>query len=130
MWTEESRKKHEPTREERNAITKRYRDKNIVAHRAAWKKWNLKANYGLTEEDLIVMLGKQGGGCAICGTKTPGGRGRFHIDHDHNCCPKDRGCKKCIRGLLCHHCNTALGKFKDSVVMLERAISYLKKEGV
>jgi hypothetical protein len=130
MWTNEERKKHEPTREERNAITKRYRDKNIVAHRAAWRKWNLKANYGLTEEDIAAMLQKQGGGCAICGTTTPGGRGRMHIDHDHNCCPEDHGCKKCIRGLLCHHCNTALGKFKDSVAILEKAIDYLKKGGV
>ena len=32
------------------------------------------------------------------------------IDHDHNCHEDEkRGCKKCVRGLLCTSCNTALG---------------------
>lgn len=32
-----------------------------------------------------------------------------------------------IRGLLCHHCNTALGNAKDSVGVLSKMIDYLKE---
>jgi len=32
-----------------------------------------------------------------------------------------------IRGLLCFHCNSSLGKMKDSVEILQNAIDYLKK---
>lgn len=34
---------------------------------------------------------------------------------------------KKIRGLLCHHCNRALGSFGDSVSVLNKASSYLQE---
>jgi Recombination endonuclease VII len=53
---------------------------------------------------------------------------RIHVDHDHNCCPFDykskraRSCGKCIRGLLCFRCNTALGYIE---MYAEKAKAYL-----
>jgi len=71
------------------------------------------------------MLVAQGGGCAICGTVVPGGKGQFHIDHDHACCPKARSCGKCIRGLLCGNCNVGIGMLGDNADRLGKAFSYL-----
>jgi len=70
------------------------------------------------------MLEDQAGVCAICGLINENGR-MLAVDHDHSCCPGDRSCGKCVRKLLCGDCNMGLGKFKDDVELLAKAISYL-----
>jgi len=35
-----------------------------------------------------------------------------------------------VRGLLCTNCNQALGKFSDSILLLESACDYLKTDGL
>ena len=57
--------------------------------------------------------------CAICGATESGGKGAFHADHDHE--------TETPRGILCFHCNSALGFFKDNVDFLQSAIEYLNK---
>ena len=37
--------------------------------------------------------------------------------------------QKKMRGLLCHNCNVGLGRAKDSSVILQSAIDYLKCPG-
>lgn len=61
----------------------------------------------------------QGGKCAICGVdlKTLPRR-EVHADHCHG--------SGLARGVLCHHCNTGLGAFRDDPERLARAIEYLK----
>lgn len=59
--------------------------------------------------------------CAICGTDKPGGRGRFHIDHNHETGD--------ARGLLCIRCNQALGLFGDNPETLISASEYLLWHG-
>ena len=87
---------------------------------------NLQAKYGLTVEKFDAMAEAQGHRCACCGTPEPGGRhGQWHIDHDHACCPGDRSCGRCVRGLLCGSCNLGLGHFNDDVQRLRDAITYL-----
>lgn len=92
-------------REVQKRQTKKYRGtirgKEVVA--GINRKARLKTKYGITIEDYDRILQTQGG-CAICGTKTPGGRGRFHVDHDH--------ITGKIRGLLCSGCNTKLGWYE------------------
>jgi hypothetical protein len=67
------------------------------------------------------MFKEQQGKCKICETTDTGRYGRFHVDHNHK--------TKEVRALLCHHCNTALGLFKDSPKNLKKALSYLKEFG-
>ena len=82
--------------------------------------------YGLTLESFAALLAAQDGKCKICGTTEPGGQGRWHVDHDHACCPRKSSCGKCIRGLLCTHCNIGIGNFADSPEHLRAAASYLE----
>ncbi len=90
----------------------------------------LKRFYRLTLDDFEALLRRQGGKCAICGTQAPRDPriSRFHVDHDHSCCPpKTRTCGKCIRGLLCHACNTGIGLLNDDLGRLQAAMDYLKR---
>lgn len=86
---------------------------------------NIKS-YGLTIEQYHKMLEDQNYACKICGMKESTFRKRLSIDHDHKCCPGTKSCGKCIRGLLCHHCNAGLGNFKDNINLLQKVIKYLK----
>jgi hypothetical protein len=85
------------------------------------------SKYNITKEEFDHMLNDQGHTCYICGnifndTILP------HVDHDHECCPNNKSCGKCIRGLLCRNCNTGIGLLKDDPIILQRAIKYLTKE--
>lgn len=86
-----------------------------------WRRYGLKFRYGITQEEYTDLLLRQKGLCALCGTSSQGKKGAaLCVDHDHETGQ--------IRGLLCHNCNTGLGKFKDSIEFLELAIKYLKGE--
>ena len=78
-----------------------------------------KILYGITKEQFESLIEKQNNSCAICGIKEPGGKGNWHVDHDHT--------TGIIRGLLCHKCNTGLGLFRESKLILSEAINYLEK---
>jgi hypothetical protein len=82
--------------------------------------------YGITIEQYHKMLKDQDYSCKVCDLKESTFRKRLSIDHDHNCCPGETSCGKCVRGLLCHHCNSALGNAKDSIEILQKMIEYLK----
>lgn len=84
------------------------------------REQDLMRSYGITIEQYEEMLKEQRGMCRICKIPRPGGKGsHFHVDHDHN--------TKKVRGLLCHHCNTGLGAFKDSFDLLNKAAQYIKE---
>ena len=98
----------------------RWREANPDRNYRNQARAHLKSTFGITLDDYDRMLADQGGGCAICGAKTPGGYGkRFHVDHDHETGK--------IRGLLCHYHNTGLGMFGDDPSQLQAAIEYLKR---
>jgi hypothetical protein len=84
-----------------------------------------KYRHGLTAEQKQEIARKQGG-CATCGTSYPGGRG-WCMDHDRSCCPGERSCEKCRRGVLCGRCNRALGYAGDSPEVLRRMADYIEE---
>ena len=66
-------------------------------------------SYGITLDDFARLLKIQQDACGMCHEPFDEGQ-LIHVDHDHACCPeKNRSCGKCVRGLLCHACNVALG---------------------
>lgn len=69
------------------------------------------------------LLQEQGGKCALCGSSETG---RWHLDHDHRCCPGGRMCERCVRAVLCNRCNVSLGGFQDDPAMLRRAADYIE----
>lgn len=85
---------------------------------------NLKRKYGskFGAAAFLEMLEAQNGCCALCEVSLEGRpTTRIHVDHCH-----DTGV---VRGILCPNCNSALGKFGDSVERLRRAIRYLESGG-
>ena len=84
------------------------------------KKSNRKyriSSYGLTQELFNLLLDAQQNACGMC-RKPFEEEQLIHVDHDHACCRgKNRSCGKCIRGLLCHTCNIALGHIERRYAM-------------
>lgn len=68
--------------------------------------------YGLSETDLAALLKHQHGRCA-CGRRMNVTKAA-NVDHWHGCphCG-GKGCRRCVRGLLCGPCNTYLGYIGD-----------------
>ncbi len=87
------------------------------AAKARVRAYQLKKNFGLTEERYQEMLDCQGGVCAICRRKP--GKIRLAVDHNH--------LTGQVRKLLCGSCNTGLGSFAESVHRLKEAIAYLEE---
>lgn len=88
---------------------------------------SLWSRYGLTLQAYEALLAEQGGGCRIC-SRPPDGLYSLHVDHDHTCCSaRKNSCGKCIRGLLCSPCNTALGLLMDDPARLRAAADYLER---
>jgi hypothetical protein len=92
--------------------------KRVVDSLAQLNK-NLKHRYGISADDRLELLKKQGGRCACCGNCDPGSKFGWHIDHCHN--------SKQVRGVLCAPCNTSIGHVKESIPRLKAMISYLRK---
>lgn len=86
------------------------------------RRHNLKAFYGITQEQYLVMQTNQNNRCLIC-KKEPelvkSKSTKLYIDHCHK--------SKKIRGLLCHKCNTAIGLFEEDSRILQSAIEYINK---
>ena len=93
----------------------------VLAYRAR-DSWDLSkrcARRGITPEELIQACERQGGVCPICTQDID--LQNSAIDHNHR--------TNTFRGVLCRQCNRALGMFKDSPTILQRAVDYLNTNG-
>jgi hypothetical protein len=104
---------------EKNRETIRVKNREWRAKNPAFvKEQDIKGLYGIDLNYMRNMYVTQGGVCAIC--RLPfRTRKEMHIDHDHS--------TGVVRGILCKHCNTGLGLFKDKIDNLIVAIEYLKR---
>lgn len=115
-------------REERILYRHEYRQKNPEKIKAgaardyvtSGRRRQLEKRYGITEDIYNDMSALQGHVCAICHRPCRSGR-RLAVDHNH----RTGG----VRGLLCSDCNTGLGKFQDSSVIVYQAARYLERSG-
>jgi hypothetical protein len=102
--SEKNKLKYSPSLEKIKTAKKKVQNRNRV----------IKCKYALTSAEFESMRTKQNNLCAICLSSS---KKSLHIDHCHSTGK--------VRGLLCMKCNIALGLFKDSLNLLERAIEYL-----
>lgn len=101
----------------RNRDEKPYR----IAHKEqialAMRKTKLKWKFGMTLEAYEKRYKEQSDCCLLCNRNRSEFKIALSVDHDHKTGK--------VRGLLCHDCNTGLGKFRDSAELLNKAAQYL-----
>lgn len=98
--------------------TQKYRIKNREIIRRKSYEAKIKEDYGLSLNEYNELFKKQNGNCAICGKNQSVFKYKLAVDHCHK--------TNKIRGLLCGKCNTALGSLEDDIIILQKAINYLK----
>lgn len=130
-WKNEHREKYrEWQREDRKNNPDKYRSyQDNYKNKHGDRKTTLEIIRirGISFESYAQLIVDQKNLCAICEkpetrkSRTGESVTRLCMDHDHKTGK--------VRSLLCHDCNTALGKFKDDISLIKKAIAYLVKHG-
>ena len=110
---------------ERKSWSKKYQKYHSNQSKTCWQCSNLLSNYGINTPQRNKMLEEQDNKCACCNepivfSNTSGlSQGsNAVVDHCH--------AHGHIRGILCGDCNIMLGRAKDSIKTLKKAVEYLK----
>lgn len=103
-------------RKKRLETSARYQAENEKTLKQYRRRDKLLRKYGLTMEQYQSMFDAQKGVCAVCHRRST--RTNLHVDHNHTTGK--------VRGLLCHHCNLALGLI-EARVNLPMLIFYITK---
>jgi len=112
---------------------------NPVPHREDSRKWGA-ANAAYRRAQAAVyrhgpdiaaataaMWAKQGGKCYLCGIYLVPDAGSYLVlDHDHRCCPEQKSCPYCRRGLACDKCNALIGMADDDPDLLRQIADALE----
>lgn len=110
-------------RERRAADPEGTRAKAREQYRKNGRKHNLKWKFGITPDRFAQMIVAQTGRCYLCEDPMTG---VIHIDHNRTCCPADRSCGSCIRGLACQLCNQGIGQFRDDPDRMRKVAANLE----
>jgi hypothetical protein len=100
------------------AYDRNFKNKYYEKYKQAVLERNRKRKYGITRDQYNQKFKKQKGCCAICGMHQSQLKKALGVDHNHK--------TKKLRGLLCHYCNAGIGCLRDSIVILKKAIAYLR----
>lgn len=107
------------TRERRLELNKQRYQNNKEQFYKTNRKGLIKRKYNLSVEEYDRMFEAQNHCCYICHKEET--TRVLSVDHNHQTGE--------VRKLLCGSCNRALGLFKDSLHLLERATEYLRAHG-
>jgi len=81
---------------------------------------NIQREYGVSREQYRSAHFQQGGKCAVCRRPERTARNTLlAVDHDH--------VTGQFRGLLCSHCNRAIGLLRDDPQIILAAADYVRK---
>ena len=101
------------------AARKRWESRSKEERQRINEKNRLKHFYGLSPEEYQEKVKEQQNKCFICGVEAGYNNKPLYVDHCHK--------TKQIRKLLCQHCNSGLGMFKDNPELLSKAAEYVKQ---
>lgn len=94
-----------------------------------YRNKHLKRKYGITQYQFLQLLESQNNKCGVCSTdlvkSTPPLRLGSKRDGNEACVDHNHVTGK-VRGILCFHCNTALGHLFDDTAILDKIKEYLK----
>lgn len=91
----------------------RQRCSQCLLNARIWQKRLAPAEQNKARHAVKHFKGK----CQCCGTRNPGAKGHWNIDH--------KGKK--FRGIICWGCNIALGHLRDSIRVARAVIRYLRR---
>ena len=108
-----NRERENQTRRDRHAINPEKRKATLLSMRDR----SLRRLYGITIAQRDELLAKQGNKCACCGSVFREHE-KKNVDHSHFTGK--------IRGVVCTHCNQAIGHVHDSIERCLLAAVYLR----
>lgn len=80
----------------------------------------VQRKYGITKDQYRDLYFQQDGKCAVCGDPERTARNTLlAVDHDH--------ISGQVRGLLCSHCNRAIGLLRDDPEVIRAAAVYVAR---
>lgn len=118
------RMSNEEVRARANESAREYRERNkyrINNDRRQRRSQEWHGGKGTRE----TLWKQQDGLCYLC--ERPLGPDLMAVvEHDHRCCPPNKSCPTCRRGLACGPCNRIIGFAQDDPDLLERIAANLR----
>lgn len=109
-------RKSSPRDNERNKQYNKDNAEEIRGKKLVKNYWpNFTWQEAITEWDRLFK--EQDGKCALGHLVS-----KLHVDHCHH--------TGVVRGLLCYNCNNGIGRLKDNIQLLEKAIDYIKRSKI